>query len=133
MRAGGPRGVDAAISRRQRCGSVAAVGQQEPYRAPMSFDEPRIQANSAASSTKSLFMPKAPRAGGADRAADGDQLLLLGEMPRDQLAGRGLVRIGAGGREAERAGPHRLLGQPRITSMSSAVAASRSMPRSPIT
>ena len=90
---------------------VRSVGRNETGR-PVSFDSRVIQANSASSSTKSLFMPKAPRADRGHRLAYPVKLGPLGEMAGNKIAGIGLVRIGARGGEAERAGAHRRFGQP---------------------
>ena len=100
-----------AISRRQRSGSLIRSVSRNHTGRPVSFESRVIQPNSPASSTKSLFMPKAPRPASPSARPMPNSSASSAKCPGNQFAGIGLVRIGARGGEAERAGAHRLLGQ----------------------
>ena len=88
-----------------------AVGQQKPHRPAGLLRQPRHPGEFACLILEIAVHPEGASAGGAQGAADAGQLGLLGLVARDQLAGGRLVRIGARGRETERAGADRRLGQ----------------------
>src|SRR3954447_3990778 len=100
------------ISRRQRSGSVGRSVNRNHTGRPVSFDSRVIQANSRASSSKSLFMPKAPAPTAPIArpipASSASSALCAGTSSPVL----GLVRIGARGGEAERAGAQGVGGQP---------------------
>jgi hypothetical protein len=88
------------------------VGQEEPHRAAGLTRQPGHPGEFVGLALEIAVHAEGTAPDRAERPADAHQFRLLGLVAGDQLAGRGLVRIGARGGEAERAGLDRRRSQP---------------------
>ena len=91
---------------------LGAVGQEEPHRSAGLLRQPGHPGEFGRLVDKIAVHAEGAAADRGHRLADAVKLRLLGEMAGDEVAVIGLVRIGARGGEAERAGAQRFLGQP---------------------